>query len=145
VANNRLFLRPIDELEARPIRGTEGPVSTPFFSPDGRSVGYWDSGDEGLKRIDIGGGTPVVLDRATIVRGASCAPDGTILYAKSDGIWSVRVESGEPRRIIPIERGWVHGPQMLPDGHDCSRRPGRAGRGRRLLSGISRAARRRSW
>ena len=55
-ANQRLFLRPIDDFEARPIRGTERPgspaggVSTPFFSPDGREVGYWDSSDEGLKR-----------------------------------------------------------------------------------------------
>ena len=127
VANNRLFLRLINELEARPIRGTEGSastpfaadgvVSTPFFSPDGRSVGYWDSGDEGLKRIDIGGGTPIVLDRATIVRGASWAPDGTILYAKADGIWTVRAEGGPPKLVVPIEQGWVHGPQMLPDGH----------------------------
>jgi serine/threonine-protein kinase len=117
VANNRLFLRPIDDLEARPIRGTEGLVSTPFFSPDGRSVGYWDSGDEGLKRIDIRGGTPILLDRATIVRGASWAADGTILYGKGDGIWSVRAEGGEPRLLIPIEKGWVHGPHMLPDGH----------------------------
>jgi len=117
VANNRLFRRPIDELEARPIRGTEGAISTPFFSPDGRSVGYWDSGDEGLKRIDIGGGTPVVLARATIVRGASWGTDGTILYSKQDGIWSVEADGGTPRLVIPIEQGWVHGPQMLPDGH----------------------------
>ena len=117
VANNRLFLRPIDELEARPIRGTDGPVSTPFFSPDGRSIGYWDSGDEGLKRIDIGGGTPIVLDRATIVRGASWGSDGSILYAKQDGIWSVLAAGGQPTLLIPIAQGLVHGPQMLPDGH----------------------------
>ncbi len=116
VANNRLFLRPIDELEARPIRGTEGSVSTPFFSPDGRSVGYWDIGDEGLKRIDIGGGTPIVLARAAIVRGASWARDGTILYAQDDGIWTVPADGGSPKRVIPIEKGRVHGPQMLPDG-----------------------------
>ena len=120
VANNRLFLRPIDELEARPIRGTEGPVSTPFFSPDGRSVGYWDSGDEGLKRIDIGGGTPIVLDRATIIRGASWAPDGTILYAKSDGIWTVRAEGGQPKLVIPIEQGL--GPRT-PDAARRAQRP----------------------
>lgn len=116
VANDRLFLRPIDELEARPIRGTEGSVSTPFFSPDGRAVGYWDSGDEGLKKIDIGGGTPIVLDRATIIRGASWAADGTIVYGKQDGIWTVRADGGQPRLVVPIQEGRVHGPQMLPDG-----------------------------
>ena len=117
VANNRLFLRPINELEATPIRGTEGLVSTPFFSPDGRSVGFWDARDEGLKRIDIAGGTPVILDRATIVRGASWTSDGTILYAKHDGIWTVRADGGQPKLLIAIEKGWAHGPQMLPDGH----------------------------
>jgi hypothetical protein len=122
VANERLFLRRLDELEATPIRGTEGmaspsgAVSTPFFSPDGRSVGYWDSIDEGLKRIDVNGGTPIVLARATLVRGASWGSDGTILYATPEGIRSVRAEGGESQLLVPVQEGWVHGPQMLPDG-----------------------------
>ena len=36
----QLFLRPLDSLEARPIRGTEG-AEGPFFSPDGQSVGFF--------------------------------------------------------------------------------------------------------
>jgi serine/threonine-protein kinase len=117
VANNRLFRRPINGLDAQPVRGTEGEPSTPFFSPDGRSVGYWDARDEGLKKIAIEGGTAILLDRATIVRGASWGVDDTILYAKADGVWRISANGGQPERIIPIERGWVHGPQMLPDGH----------------------------
>jgi serine/threonine-protein kinase len=122
VANERLFLRRLDELEATPIRGTEGTaspmgaVSTPFFSPDGRSVGYWDSVDEALKRIDVNGGTPLVLARATLVRGASWGLDGTILYATPEGIRSVRAEGGESQLLVPVQEGLVHGPQMLPDG-----------------------------
>ena len=117
VASNQLFVRPLDEFEARPIRGTQGQVSTPFVSPDGRSVGYWDAGDEGLKKIDVGGGTPIVLDHAPLVRGASWSRDGNILYAKPDGIWSVSADGGgQPHLVIPVERGSVHGPQMLPDG-----------------------------
>jgi serine/threonine-protein kinase len=115
VVDGQLFLRPMNELVARPIRGGGGQVSTPFFSPDSRSVGYWDSGDEGLKVIDVGGGTPVVLTRATIVRGASWAADGTILYATNDGIWSVRNDGQKPQRIVPLERGWMHGPHLLPN------------------------------
>jgi eukaryotic-like serine/threonine-protein kinase len=117
VANNRLFRRPINGLDAQPVRGTEGEPSTPFFSPDGRWVGYWDARDEGLKKIGIEGGTAIALDRATIVRGASWGVDDTILYAKADGVWRISANGGQPERIIPIERGWVHGPQMLPDGH----------------------------
>jgi hypothetical protein len=48
----------MNELEGRPIRGTEGAPSTPFFSPDGRWIGYWDVQDEGLKKIDIDGVRP---------------------------------------------------------------------------------------
>ena len=117
VANNQLFLRPLNALEARPIRGTDGSPTSPCFSPDGQSVGYWDAGDEQLKKIDISGGTPVVLDSATNLRGASWEPDGTILYAKGDGVWTVSAEGGQPELVIPVEQGLAHGPQMLPDGH----------------------------
>ena len=116
VANNRLYLRPIDELEAKEIRGTEGTVSTPFFSPDGRSIGYWDSGDEGLKRIDIGGGTPVVLDRATIVRGASWASDGTIRVREARRHLGHPRGRGKPEADRPNRSRAGARPQMLPDG-----------------------------
>jgi hypothetical protein len=41
IANQQLFLRKLSEREARPISGTGSgiAVTTPFFSPDGRSVG----------------------------------------------------------------------------------------------------------
>ena len=62
VANQRLFLRSLSELEARPIQGSDSPVialngvSSPVFSPDGQSIAYWDQG--AIKRIVIGGERP---------------------------------------------------------------------------------------
>ncbi len=41
---SRLYLRPMDALEAEPISGTEGAVG-PFVSPDGEWIGYWADGD----------------------------------------------------------------------------------------------------
>ena len=35
----RLWLRPLDQTEARPLVGTEGAAS-PFWSPDSRSIGF---------------------------------------------------------------------------------------------------------
>ena len=102
---------------SQPIGGTEGVPSTPFFASDGRWVGYWDARDEGLKKIDVSGGTAIVLDRISILRGASWGRDGMILYAKDDGVWRVSAEGGKPEHVVPIHQGWVHGPQMLPDGH----------------------------
>ena len=39
-ATGGLYLRSMDELEARLILGTEGGLTNPFFSPDGESVAY---------------------------------------------------------------------------------------------------------
>jgi serine/threonine-protein kinase len=57
-ANNQLYLRPMDQLEATPINGTEG-ARSPFFSPDGQWVGFWARGE--LKKVSIAGGTPMTL------------------------------------------------------------------------------------
>ena len=49
-----LYLRAMDELDAHVIPGAEASLGSPFFSPDGQSVGYWQRGQ--LKRIAITGG-----------------------------------------------------------------------------------------
>ena len=60
-ANNRLYLRSMSELEARPIPGTETAqgVFNPVFSPDGRSIAFWDPqencGERRSGRDDLSG------------------------------------------------------------------------------------------
>ncbi len=79
VANQRLFLRTLSELEARPIQGSDSPaitlngVSSPVFSPDGRSIAYWDQGT--IKRIVVGGGTAVTLCQSDRLWGMSWSAD----------------------------------------------------------------------
>ena len=58
----RLWLRPLDQTEARPLAGTEGATS-PFWSPDSRSIGFFAAGK--LLRLDVAGGAPQVLATAT--------------------------------------------------------------------------------
>jgi serine/threonine-protein kinase len=58
---NGLYLRSVDELTARLIAGTEGITAQPFFSPDGKSVGYFSVNDRQLMKIAISGGAPVTL------------------------------------------------------------------------------------
>ena len=63
-ANTRLYLRSMSELEARAIPGTERhrrSVTNPVFSPDGRSVAFWSSADQTLKRIAVTGGAAVTI------------------------------------------------------------------------------------
>jgi serine/threonine protein kinase len=47
-----LWLRPLDSLEARQLPGTET-GNFPFWSPDGRSIGFFSTSERMLKRVDV--------------------------------------------------------------------------------------------
>jgi serine/threonine-protein kinase len=122
-ANSRLKLRRLDQLDATPIRGTEGaptsPVESgrnPFFSPDGQWIGFWQNGQ--LKKVSVTGGAPVTLCAADNPWGASWAPDDTIWFGQGpNGIMRVAAAGGTPEVVIKVDAGQVaHGPQMLPGG-----------------------------
>jgi eukaryotic-like serine/threonine-protein kinase len=117
VADRRLLLRSRDRVEAAPIAGTEGAPSTPFFSPDGRFVGYFDFAAGELRRIPIGGGTPVGLAKVANVFGARWDADDTILYGADTGIWKISAAGGTPEQLIRMDGGSrPHGPQLLSGG-----------------------------
>jgi eukaryotic-like serine/threonine-protein kinase len=117
-----LWLRPIDSIEARPLPGTEG-ADFPFWSPDSRSVAFF-AGDR-LKRLDLGGGAPVVLAEAvggltSWGVGGAWNRDGVILFGETRGLIRVPASGGAPEVLIAAdasrrERGYGH-PQFLPDG-----------------------------
>ena len=112
-----LYLRTRGDLEAQLIPGTEDALASPFFSPDGESVGYWQGGE--LKRIAISGGAPVVICAARGFLGlkATWGPDGTIFFGQPEGIMRVSATGGAPELVIPAAEGErVHGAQLLPDG-----------------------------
>lgn len=56
--SEQLYLRAMDEPEGKPIPGTEGALN-PFFSPDGRWVGFFAANK--LKKVSTSGGAPVIL------------------------------------------------------------------------------------
>jgi len=127
VANNQLFLRPLDSTEVLPIHGTEGflanPIWTaarnPFFSPDGQWIGFW--ADYKLQKIPISGGKPAILCDCPIQPyGASWADDNTVVFGCGpDGIWQVPATGGKRKLLIGADsdKGEVlHGPQMLMGG-----------------------------
>ena len=113
-ANDRMYLRPINSLEATPIRGTEG-ARSPFFSPDGQSIGFWQPGQ--LKRVAVTGGAPVTITATLNPLGAHWEADGSILFGHPNGIMKVSAAGGMPELIVkggPGER--FHGPRLLPGG-----------------------------
>ena len=116
VANGQLYVRSLDEPQARPIQGTSENPSSPVFSPDGESVAFWSS-ENALKRILVTGGTPVRLTAAEIPYGVSWELDGTIVYGQADGIWRVSENGGAPGQLVAVAEGErINGPQMLPGG-----------------------------
>ncbi len=118
VANDQLYLRAMEQLEATPIRGTtEGGGRNPFFSPDGQWVGFW-AGD-GLKKVAITGGVPVTLCGAANPWGASWGADDRIVFGQgTEGIFQVSANGGEKGLLIRVdsENESAHGPQILPGG-----------------------------
>jgi Tol biopolymer transport system component len=116
---SRLWLRPLDQAEARPLAGTEG-ARGPFWAPDSRVVGFFANGM--LQRLDIAGGTPQGLAAATSVTiGGSWSAEGTILFHRAafGPLWRVAAGGGTPVAVTQIEapqQNAHRGPQFLPDG-----------------------------
>ena len=73
-----LFVRPIDRLEAIRLAGTDG-AQAPFFSPDGRWLGFFADGK--LKKVAVSGGSPVVLADAPSAGGGSWNDEGEIVFS----------------------------------------------------------------
>ena len=111
---SQLYQRALDQFDARPISGTEGAYS-PFFSPDGRSIGFF-SGDK-LKKVSLQGGEPVTLCEARIPHGASWGPDDTIVFSDSEGYYLARISaSGGKPEILSRAEDRAFYPEFLPGG-----------------------------
>jgi serine/threonine-protein kinase len=85
VANGRqqLFIRRLDSLEAVARPGTDN-AHSPFFSPDGQSVGFYARG--ALYKLALSGtGPPTEICKLPVLFGASWGPDDTIVYALESG------------------------------------------------------------
>ncbi len=107
-----LVVRSIDQLEAAPIRGTEGGYG-PFFSPDGNSLGFFSDG--AMKRIDLDGSPPLTLAESGNP-GASWGTNGTVVFSiPSEGLMLVQANGGEQRALTKVPRGERHlWPAFLP-------------------------------
>ena len=87
------------------------------WSPDGRSLGYFATGE--LKRIDVAGGAPRTLCAVPTNRGGTWGPDNTIIFSTDNGgLQRVSASGGTPTALTSLGEGetghWR--PVFLPDG-----------------------------
>jgi eukaryotic-like serine/threonine-protein kinase len=114
----RLWVRALDSVTAAPLRDTGG-ADYPFWSPDGRSIGFFADGK--LKRIELAGGPAQPLADAPNARGGTWGQKGVIVFSPNSLTLSrVPATGGAAEEITTLDasRGenshrW---PAFLPDG-----------------------------
>jgi eukaryotic-like serine/threonine-protein kinase len=118
---SRLWLRPLATGEAVELKGTEG-AAHPFWSPDGRSIGFFAGGR--LRSIGITGDEPVTIAEAGYGTGGAWGGNGQIIFGREwgSGLYAVAASGGEAREATTLDRESgeiVHAwPKFLPGSSD---------------------------
>jgi Tol biopolymer transport system component len=118
--NNMLWTYEVGGRRTNSLEGTQG-ATYPFWSPDGRSIGFFADGK--LKRVELAGGQPHVLCDAPNGRGGTWNRDGEILFTPDSlglGLFRVSSTGGSPVEVTKLDTSrfeeshrW---PVFLPDG-----------------------------
>jgi Tol biopolymer transport system component len=116
---SHVFVRPLRAVEPRVVPGTDG-ASLPFWSPDGRMLGFFANGK--LLKVALDGTPPVTLCDAPDPRGGAWSHGDVILFAPNSAGPIVRVSAsgGQPVALTRLDEGrrelGHRYPQCLPDG-----------------------------
>ena len=132
----KIYLRSLDQWEAVPLP-IDGDVGNPFFSPDGKWLGFYSFSEQKLMKVAVDGGTPTtILDvreaslsssvtqggGRVLPLGVSWGSDDSVVFAPEpeSGLWRVSAAGGQPEQItVPDKKlGEVSHrlPHLLPGG-----------------------------
>jgi len=121
--NEGLFLHSLEGDYPGHIPGTNKYSLYPFFSPDGKYIGYWSQTEHKLKKIMPSRFVPEDICSTGYVFGASWSLDNTIVYSDlRSGIVRVSPDGGDKEILLKENftrvqyNGFPISPQMLPDG-----------------------------
>jgi Tol biopolymer transport system component len=118
---NLVWLYEVGGREAKSVAGTED-ANFPFWSPDGKSLGFFADGK--LKRVDIAGGAAQTLADAPTGRGGTWNQNGEILFTPSGemgvvlNLISATGGAAKPVSVLDPKRNETshRWPMFLPDG-----------------------------
>jgi serine/threonine-protein kinase len=122
--SRQLFMRRLDQADVLPIPNTLG-AEQPFFSPDGRNIGFVAEGS--IKRVPLAGGPVVTICSARQIQGATWGAADVIVFAAGAGnfsgglggaLYAVSANGGTPRPVLADSTGETlfRWPDFLPDG-----------------------------
>ena len=113
-----LFVRRLDELEARPVPGTELAADVEF-SADGASLSFLASGK--LRRIPLSGGLSSLVANPQRWAGTTWGPGGEVVFSADGALWRVASEGSTAVKLVAPDtaRGetFLSDPFVMPDGH----------------------------
>jgi serine/threonine-protein kinase len=127
IANQQIYIRAMDSLDAQPVPGTNEDPMEPVFSPDGQWLAYFtptngaSSRDWTLKKIAVAGGAAVTLAQLPAAPHGASWRDGSIVFAINSGgsmVQAVPDAGGVPRTLATAgaSDGFLMHPQLLDDG-----------------------------
>jgi serine/threonine protein kinase/Tol biopolymer transport system component len=113
----KLFTRKLDQPNAVELSGTEG-ARGPFFSPDGRWIGF--ASQRKLNKISVDGGALVpLMDLSAGFAGASWGEESIVVTQQASSLL-MRIPSGggQPTPVPELPKGedYKASPQFLPRG-----------------------------
>ncbi len=116
--SRQIYVRRLDEFEARAVRGTETATVCCAFSPDGRSV-LFNAANQAVQRVSLADGLVETLATGAVAVGGDWGADGSIVFVRSNVLWQVPADGGEPGQVTTVATGeagrryaW---PTFLPD------------------------------
>ena len=112
-----LFLRRLGELHARELPGAEDALQ-PFFSPDGKWIGFNARGQ--LKKMSVDGGLAIPLGDAQAMWGAHWYRDDQIVVSTRGRLATIPAAGGTPKILLSADtvsgEGSYRFPLVLSDG-----------------------------
>ena len=114
-----LWLRQVGAREATMLTGTED-AAYPFWSPDSRTIGFFDLEGRRLRKVSVAGGPPTTLCPSQNGKGGTWNEGGVIVFAADAGVGlsQVAATGGEasPLTVLEGNENSHRHPRFLPDG-----------------------------